>query len=958
LRSRAGERRDATLLARHHRAVNATAAAVVGREAELDAIDAFLADQSALPTALVMDGPAGAGKSTLWQAAVDRAAEAGFTVLACRPASAEAQLSYAALADLLEPNLEGVLATLPAPQRRALEIALLLEDDDGATPDQRAISAGTLNAIRALARDRPVVVAIDDAQWLDPSSADVIAFALRRLRDAAVAVVTAWRVSSPSVAAASPPANRNAFDRALGRPAVRIEVGPFSLGALNRLLRTRTALDFNRRTLQRIHETSGGNPFFALELARALGQPQRAAGSRGGPASDEPLPLSADLNALLADRMAGFEPSTRSALLVAAAAAPASVELIERALERPAPALLQPALDARVARIEGDAVEFVHPLFAAAAYAASSPEEVRRWHARIAEVATDPETRARNLAFARSGPDPEAARELAEAARHAVQRGAPRAAADLFTQAVERMPASAPGGDGAVERAALVLEAVPIIANAGEPDRARQLVEASIDSIPASPLRSGLLLELATFVDNDVGGYDRVLEVIEQAIVEAEGDAYRMAAALLDREQVERARDRMPEALPIARRALEFANQADNEFLLAHAHVRVADLEVVLGVEGDPIERFRTALELGARVPIVPEHSAKSMLAVCLIRRGRVDEARPLLVAEVARSIAEGDETSESWCCMFLAELEWLAGRWDDAAKAAGQGVDAAEQAGLRFRAGMMTGIVALVEGSRGNLDRARALASHAVRICQEHNEAAYGNYARRIRGFIELSAGDAAAAVEDLDAYRGEHGVEGQKRLSFAGDDIEARVRVGDLDGASNLAAELARRGAELNRPTLTAAAARGQALVLGARGDLDAALAAAREAVEVHAALGLPFEHARSLLVLGEVQRRAKQRKAARETLDQAIAGFEALGAHLWVDRARAEQARIGGRTSIEGLSETELRVAQLVAEGRSNKEVAAALFVSVRAVEANLSRVYAKLGIESRTELARRF
>jgi DNA-binding NarL/FixJ family response regulator len=118
------------------------------------------------------------------------------------------------------------------------------------------------------------------------------------------------------------------------------------------------------------------------------------------------------------------------------------------------------------------------------------------------------------------------------------------------------------------------------------------------------------------------------------------------------------------------------------------------------------------------------------------------------------------------------------------------------------------------------------------------------------------------------------------------------------------------------------------------------------------------LPFELARSRVVLGEVQRRAKQRKAARETLDLAIAGFEALGAHLWVDRARAEQARIGGRTTIEGLSETELRVAQLVAEGRSNKEVAAALFVSVRAVEANLSRVYAKLGIESRTELARRF
>jgi DNA-binding NarL/FixJ family response regulator len=291
------------------------------------------------------------------------------------------------------------------------------------------------------------------------------------------------------------------------------------------------------------------------------------------------------------------------------------------------------------------------------------------------------------------------------------------------------------------------------------------------------------------------------------------------------------------------------------------------------------------------------------------------------------------------------------------AGEVAAQGVEAAEQAGLRFRAGMLTGLVALVEGSRGDIERARALASDAVRICDEHNEAAYRNYARRMRGFIELSRGDAAGAIDDLDAYRGEHGVEGQKRLSFAGDDIEARVRVGDLEGAANLASELARRGAELNRPTLTAAAARGQALVLGARGGLDEALTSAQEAVRIHQALGLPFELARSQLILGEVQRRAKQRRTARETLDGAIAGFERLGAHLWVERARAEQARIGGRTTIEGLSETELRVAQLVAEGRTNKEVAATLFVSVRAVEANLSRVYAKLGIESRTELARR-
>jgi DNA-binding NarL/FixJ family response regulator len=177
-------------------------------------------------------------------------------------------------------------------------------------------------------------------------------------------------------------------------------------------------------------------------------------------------------------------------------------------------------------------------------------------------------------------------------------------------------------------------------------------------------------------------------------------------------------------------------------------------------------------------------------------------------------------------------------------------------------------------------------------------------------------------------------------------------------IDRAAALTDEVAARGAEIRRPPMLAAASRCRALVLAARGDLAAAIASAKESVAIYERLRFPMELARSRVVLGEVQRRAKQRKAARETLEQAIGEFQALGAHLWVARARAEQARIGGRTTIEGLSETELRVARLVAEGRSNKEVAAALFVSVRAVEANLSRIYAKLGIESRTELARRF
>jgi len=346
------------------------------------------------------------------------------------------------------------------------------------------------------------------------------------------------------------------------------------------------------------------------------------------------------------------------------------------------------------------------------------------------------------------------------------------------------------------------------------------------------------------------------------------------------------------------------------------------------------------------------------MLSVCLIRLGRLDDARPRLLAAKRRAAAEGDERGHQQICLFLAELEWLAGNWEAAAASAAEGVEIAEQAGLRLREGSTTGLVALVQASRGDADAARATAERGMAISQEVGDLGYGRYTRQILAFLDLSLGDAAAAARSIDTYAFGHGVEGPKRIAFLGDLVEALVQLGDLARAAAVNDELASRGAQIRRPPMIAAAERGRALILAAGGDVTEGIACAERAVAAYERLGFPFELARARLVLGEIQRRAKQRKAARETLDRAIADFEALGARLWADRARAEQARIGGRTAIEGLTETELRVARLAAEGRSNKEVAAALFVSVRAVEANLSRVYAKLGIESRTELARRF
>ena len=924
---------------------------LVGREAELDRLTAFLGDRSGRPNGLVIEGPAGAGKTTLWRAAVDRASANGDLVISARAAGAEVNLSLSVLGDLLEDHLSDLLPALPAPQRRALEVALLLEDDGGHPPDQRAVSAGALTAIRTLARDRPVVIAIDDAQWVDPQSTEILAFVLRRLRDLPVAVVVTWRTPSAAAPATSPALGLR-LERAMERAPDRLAVGPLSFGALHHILRSRTGLELNRRAIQRIHEASGGNPFYALELAGSIARDATAS-------RDEPLTFGGGLGELLQGRLGGLDEPTREALFVAAAAAQPTVELLDDLIGPGARAALEPAIGAGIIRVGDDGhdpgagtIEFGHPLLAAAAYALPAAGVRRRWHERLANAATDPEARARHLALARAGPDREVADALREAARVARARGALASAAELFGSAIDRLA----GGDAGEARAAWAVEAAPLLRATGNGDRARAILEASLGDLEPGPLRSDVLVQLAATVRVDAGGAERELELLEQAIAEAGDDPRRQAAALLDREMHEREKDQLAAALPIAQRALALAEASGDDWLLTQAHIRTADLEVLLGYEGDPVERFGQALELDARVAVEAENGASTMLSACLIRKGRLADARVRLEEQLRRSVAEGDEASRVLLSVMLTELEWLAGRWDAAAGHAREGLEIAEQGSAPRLRGAMLVLLGLVEASRGDPERARELAIAGRAMCEAIGEVAYARYGSQVLGFLDQSLGQAVAAHANLDTYSVETGIEGTKRITFVGDDIEALVASGELDRAETLADEVGRRAQTLHRPMLAAIGARGRALVLGARGRLDVALEEASNAVQAFAELEMPFERARALLVLGEIQRRAKQRRSARETLTEAISVFDALGAHRWSERASAERARIGGRTAVGGLTETELRVARLVAEGKSNKEIAAELYVTVRAVEANLSKIYAKLGIRSRMELSR--
>ncbi len=295
----------------------------VGREQELDTIARFLSAREQLPAAAIVEGFAGVGKTTVWREAIGRAERSGYRVLTCRPASTEVHLLFGALSDLLVDDIAGVLPSLPAPQRRAIEVVLLLEDDRGRPAEPRTVAAGVLSLIRELARDQPVLLAIDDAQWLDPASAMVLEYVLRRLGDAPVAFLASWRIEPSS--AGSIPGDQRGLDlaRALETRPLRIALGPLSIGAIHRILRTQTGAAVPRPLLRRIHEASGGNPFYALEIARAM-----ATGTADW-ATGEPLALSASLGDLILSRFDGLGEETRAALFVVSAVSPATVDVVE-----------------------------------------------------------------------------------------------------------------------------------------------------------------------------------------------------------------------------------------------------------------------------------------------------------------------------------------------------------------------------------------------------------------------------------------------------------------------------------------------------------------------------------------------------------------------------------------------------------------------------------------------------
>lgn len=913
---------------------------LIGREDEVVAIDGFLARFGQAPAGLVLFGEPGIGKTALWQVGVERAYERAAMVLSHRAVEAEAGISFAGLSELLGGVVGEVLPALAAPRRRALEVALLLEEPGGHAPDPRALGLALLDGIRTLARAGPVVVAVDDLQWLDRSSAGVLQFALRRLRDEPVGVLATSRpVPGPDP--------RVDLVRVFPEPRVRrLSVGPLSLGAMFHLLRDRLGLELARPQLVQLRETTGGNPFFALEVGRELAMARPAPGRQ--------LPVPRTLGQLLGKRLGRLPAETRDVLLTAAALARPTVAVLAAAHgpgERVTDAL-EHAEQAGVIVLEDARVRFVHPLLASVAYEGALPWRRRAAHARVAAAVADDEERARHLALATEQPDAAVAGALDAAGESAIARGAPAAAAELCELAASLTPAG--DVDGRRRRRLRAAEAHRI---AGDREQAATLLNELLDEVPSGRERADVLFALAR-------GRRAELPVIagwcEEALWEAGEDDVRAAEILAFLSWTRLLEGRVRDALGDARVALEHAEHVADHELLARAIARVAMAETwTLEVTPGLLERG-VEIEQGLERSLEFHESPSVTLARRLMCRSDFEGARPILTAAEAEAALRGDEGTRGHVLFHLFQVEWFAGCWDAAGGHVGAMLELADQLGDEQYRGTARYAEALLGAHRGQVEDARAAAREALSIAETVSDALFALQSRTVLGFLRLSAGDLEAAdreLRPLPAWLVSHGWDEPTDFAWV-NAIEALIGVGECEHARAYLEQYQDRAQRAASPWALATAARCRGLLAAADGDLDAALAALERALAEHDRMRCPFEHGRTLLALGSIRRRSRHKRAARDALEQALGIFDELGASTWAQHARAELDRISGRRpGSSELTATEQRVAALAARGLANKEIAAALHMSVHTVEAHLSRTYRKLGIRSRAALATR-
>jgi DNA-binding NarL/FixJ family response regulator len=902
--------------------------ALYGRDAEVAAARRLFTRVDRGPAGLLLSGAAGMGKTVVWSDAIGLARSAGRRVISTRPAEADAGVAFAGLRDLIGEAAPDVLAVLPAPQRRALAVVLLLEEVGTEPVDPGVVSASVVGVLRALRGGGSLVVAVDDVQWLDVPSRGVLAFAIRRMDDGErVGLLATSRPDGDALAELAGGLPRDSVER--------VELGPLSVAALHRIVVDRVGVMLRRPTLLRLHEMSGGNPLYALEIVRGLGD-------------DAELAVPRDLSALLRARLAVLSPRAGEVVLTAAALSRPTRTLLEH-IQGDVDDELDEAATAEIIEFDGDVVRFTHPLLASVHYTAASPASRRAVHARIAGSGVDIEERARHVALATREPDDNVAEVLDDAVAVARGRGALGAAADLARSAIAMTPSGSPA------RHRRVLTAVDLAYSSGDSEGAARLARDALAAGAEDRERAELLLALGRVEherDPQAAG-----AALRAALDQAGPDSSLTVELLVQLAAAEYDCRRPRKALELAERAEAIAEHVGDSALLALAVGSVAFFEGDLTGE-IPFARFERAValeeEAGRRIG---EFSAAFDYGQELLDAWVLEPARAIFERLVARARSDGSATLAEYVDK-LAFVELCAGNLAAASTLAHEAVDLASQIGRSSTEAVALFRLGWIEGLRGSVDAARVACEQSLRLAAGSNGFLRG--ARLSLGYLESSLENYDAAWAYLDPSQPATGeLPPERPVVHVPEMVEVLAALGRTEEARAKLTPFATRAAELDRRLALARAAHCRGLILAADSDLGTAEDALEAAVAQGVANGWPIPLGRALLSLGSVQRRRRHKADARRSLGRAVALFDDAGAVIWRDRTRRELGRIGGRSAPAGpgLSPTEHEIARLVALGCSNKQVAHDLHLSVKTVEWNLSKIYRKVGVRSRTEFVAR-
>ncbi|MFJ2186345.1 ATP-binding protein [Kitasatospora sp. NPDC087861] len=903
-----------------------------GREDEQSVVAALLdAAREGRSGVLLLRGEPGIGKTALLDHAVARAGEP-FRVIRAAGVEYEAELPFAGLSLLLAPGLDR-LHVLPGPQRRALEAAFGLAEDR--TPaDRLLVGLATLGLLAELATEQPLLCILDDAQWLDDASLDALLLAARRLQAEGVALLLAARTGS-----AAPELPNTGF------PELRLT--GLSEPDAARLLEHRAGPDLPAAVRDRLLAEAAGNPLALTELPVTTGAQAPATGS-SAPAPGG-LPLTSRLLIAFHGQVTGLPPATQTLLLVAAAEESGELDVVlpaAAALGIPAEHLGPAEESGLVAVTPGRRIAFRHPLLRAAILQRAPHHQRLAVHQAIAGALPDGDRRTWHQALAATAPDAALAEALERTAVRAEARGAHGGAAAAY----ERAARLTPDRDAATRRLVLAAEAATEEGRLAQAEALADEAGARTDDALAHALLDQVRATAHFWRGSHPTAYRLLLDAAGTAI-EAPYAARMLFQAFhtawyVGEEPVVAVLDRLA-ALPLA---------DDDPLTPLARHLPAA----VLPALGRPAARPPAARDTAAAARKAGAETPVDLVQLCgaTLILGRDDETAELGGELVAEARAKGTIGVMPTLQFFLAEAELFHGRHRDAEVTATEALALARDTGQHQWVSQLTALLAHLAALDGATDRCTRLAAEALAATgpQTAAPAAGRPWVHWALALLDLGhgrAGDAADRLHTLTTGPHRHHVSATRAVP---DLVEAAVRLGTPERAAEPYERFARWTAAADRPWTEALRLRCQALL----GPDELAESAYRAALDLHEDAHRPFEQARTALLYGEWLRRSRRRTDARPHLRAALETFERLAAHPWAARARAELTATGTPapaptdTPHSPLTPQELQIARLAAQGLTNREIAAQLFLSPRTVAHHLYKAYPKLDITSRTDL----